>query len=134
MENFMWILLLIIVVVVLVIKTKPYIDEFINRHVHPQIDSFNRLISQYVYKKNLTYREVVAYFSKPSNYPPVFEHGAIVRTKEQNGYLVEFVFLNKENKPVLKSNNQAYGKSLFVRAVDAALEKRFDGTNVLIIS
>ncbi|MEZ4710928.1 MAG: hypothetical protein R3A44_27265 [Caldilineaceae bacterium] len=85
--------------------------------------------------RKLTYRHVVDYFANTNNYPQVpFQHGALVREAKLMGFLVQFVFLDHSDQPLLDSMGKPLGKAVKALSFDSDLEKRFGDHHVIIVS
>lgn len=85
--------------------------------------------------KELTYREVVAYFASKENYPPIsFEKGAVIKEDTPLGYLVRFVFLDMNDQPLMDTQNRVYGIVIKAYKFDPELASRFGDKDVLIVT
>ena len=83
----------------------------------------------------LTYRDVITYFTNEMPGDPRIVKGAVLKQMSPNseGYYVYQVFLDRANVPVCNKRGVPYGKKWMTRSFDGELLTAFGGEDLLIV-
>jgi hypothetical protein len=80
----------------------------------------------------LTYADAVAFFVTDRPDDPRVGAGALVVEPHARGLRVTQVFLDAENRPVLRADGRPYGRAVVARRLDDELERALDGRRMLL--
>lgn len=81
---------------------------------------------------HLTYGEAVKYFVSHRPDDRRITKGALLRRKVADGFLVVWLFLDGENKPLADAQGKSYGRRILVESIDEELAGCFADTEILV--